>query len=239
MKIGVAGSALFFAWTFAHPTGDTMAGERACSVKNCFSANDIRRFDVVDRTTLIVYVGSQRCAFRVELRGSQCDMTYAPELVFSDPHDVPLGEPSPFRNRAPTPVDGNPGVTQLPDISFDPDPRDTNLPTRKRGRVGLRVCDNDLRLEVSGGAFTDTPFADPTHPDSQGPGRVDPRFHNPRYDCGVSSVASLTDDQVLEVYVAHRLAPPPPPMGSGEIQVGKQTGEESKPAPAPNDSKGQ
>jgi hypothetical protein len=57
--------------------------------------------------------------------------------------------------------------------------------------------------------------------------------------CQVSSVASITDDQVVEIYVAHRVAPPLPPMGSGEIQVEKQSGEDSKPAASGNDSKGQ
>jgi hypothetical protein len=103
----------------------------------------------------------------------------------------------------------------------------------------LKVCDNNLGLQVSGGAFSNSTLANPVDPLS------DPSVRRDRYgrpmtaDCQVSSVASITDDQVVEIYVAHRVAPPLPPMGSGEIQVGKQSGEDSKPAASGNDSKGQ
>jgi hypothetical protein len=208
MRLGTVGAVFLLTCCIAAPAG---AAERACSVKDCFSAGDIRDFEVVDRTTLIVYTGSRRCAFRVELRGALCDMTYAPELIFSDPSELPQGE----ANRR----------TQSPgDISFAPGVDDPNLPIQRRGRASLRVCDNNLRLQVSGGAFTDTPFANPADPLSDGPARRDPRFLNPRSDCQLSSVSSLTDDQVIELYVGHKLVPPPPPMGSGEIEVGKQNG---------------
>jgi hypothetical protein len=219
MKLGATGSALFLACCLAHPTGDSLAGERSCNVKDCFFARDVRSFDVIDKSTLIVYVGSQRCAFRVELRGTFCDLTYAPELVFSDPKDLPLGEQDPRTRR--------PG-----DISFA-EVDDPNLPSQKRGRASLKVCDNNLGLQVSGGAFTDSTFTSPVDPLGDPAARRD-RFGRPRTDCQLSSVSSITDDQVMEIYVAHRVTPPPPPMGSGEIQVGKQAGEESRPASAPD-----
>jgi hypothetical protein len=232
MKIGAAGSVLFFACCLAHPTGNAQAGDRACNVKDCFFARDIRTFDVIDKSTVIVYVGSQRCAFRVELRGTFCDLTYAPELVFSDPKDVPLGEQDP---RIQHQQHNNPGGSNF---SFA-EAVDPNLPGQKRGRASLKVCDNNLGLQVSGGAFSNSTIANPLDPLS------DPSVRRDRYgrplnaDCQVSSVASITDDQVVEIYVAHRVTPPLPPMGSGEIQVGKQSGEESKPAAAGNDAKGQ
>ena len=218
MKLGAASSVLFFACCLGRPTGDAHAGDRACNVKDCFFARDVRSFDVIDKSTLIVYVGSQRCAFRIELRGTFCDLTYAPELMFSDPKDLPLGEQDP-RTRRP----GDISFAQAEDLG------------QKRGRASLKVCDNNLGLQVSGGAFTDSatnsPLADPAT-------RRD-RFGRAKANCELSSVTSITDDQVVEMYVAHRVAPPLPPMGSGEIQVGKQSGEESRPAQSGNDSKGQ
>ncbi len=232
MKIGAAGSVLFFACGLAHPTGDAYAGDRACNVKDCFSARDVRNFDVIDKSTVIVYIGSQRCAFKVELRGTFCDLTYAPELVFSDPKDVPLGEQDP---RIQHQQRNNPGSAG---VSFA-EPDDPNLPGQKRGRPSLKVCDNNLGLQVSGGAFSNSTLANPLDPLSDPSARRDRFGRAVIADCQVSSVASITDDQVVEIYVAHRVTPPLPPMGSGEIQVAKQSGEESKPAPSGKDSKGQ
>jgi hypothetical protein len=223
MRLGTVAAALFVTCCIANPTAPANAGERACSVKNCFFAGDIRDFEVVDRTTLIVYTGSRRCAFKIELRGALCDMTYAPELVFSDPNELPQGDAN-RRNQQPG------------DISFAPGVDDPNLPAQRRGRATLRVCDNDLRLQVSGGAFTDQPFTNPQNPLADGPARRDPRFLNPRSDCQLQSVTSMTDDQVMEIYVAHKLVPPPPPMGSGQIDIGKQPGEGRSPESA-KDSK--
>ena len=70
MKLGGAGSVLMFACFLVEPSSDAPAGERACSVRDCFYAREVRDFKVVDRDTVIVYVGAQKCAFRVELRGT-------------------------------------------------------------------------------------------------------------------------------------------------------------------------
>ncbi len=224
MKIGAAGSVLFFACCLAHPTGDSHAGDRACNVKDCFFARDVRNFEVIDKSTVIVYIGSQRCAFKVEMRGTFCDLTYAPELVFSDPKDVPINETSP-RNA------GTPGNVSFGELE------NSNLPNQRRGQASLKVCDNNLGLQVSGGAFSNSTLSDPLN-------RTDPSVRRDRFgrpmtaDCQVSSVTSITDDQVVEIYVAHRVTPPLPPMGSGEIQVAKQGGEDSRPGPSGNDSKG-
>src|SRR6187397_2250594 len=69
---------------------ETGAAKRACSVDECFFARDIRDFEVIDQTHLIVYTGAQRCAFHIELRGTMCDMTFAPELYFTRNGDVPV-----------------------------------------------------------------------------------------------------------------------------------------------------
>jgi hypothetical protein len=226
MKIGAAGSVLFFACCLVHPSGEAQAAERACNVKDCFFARDVRSFDVIDKSTVIVYIGSQRCAFKVELRGTFCDLTYAPELVFTDPKDVPINETNPR-------TAGTPGNVSFGELATP------NLPNQRRGQASLKVCDNNLGLQVSGGAFSNSTLANPLDPLSDPSVRRD-RFGRPlTADCQVSSVASITDDQVVEIYVAHRVAPPLPPMGSGEIQVGKQSGEESKPAASGDDSKKQ
>jgi hypothetical protein len=232
MKIGVAGSVLFFACCFAHPVRDAQAGDRACNVKDCFFARDVRSFDVIDKSTVIVYVGSQRCAFRVELRGTFCDLTYAPELVFTDPKDLPLGEPDPRIQHQQHNNPGSGGVVFA-------EPEDASLPSQKRGRASIKVCDNNLGLQVSGGAFSNSTLTNPLDPQSDPSVRRD-RFGRPlTADCQVSSVASITDDQVVEIYVAHRVTPPLPPMGSGEIQIGKQGGEDAKPASSGSDPRKQ
>ena len=63
--------------------------DRACSVKDCFLEADVRDFEVIDRTHVIVYVGQQRCAFHIELRGTMCDLTFAPEIHFRRLNEVP------------------------------------------------------------------------------------------------------------------------------------------------------
>jgi hypothetical protein len=72
---------------------DTAATKRACGVADCFLERDIRDFEVIDQTHLIVYVGAQRCAFHVELSGTLCDMSFAPEVHFRRQNELPDGRP--------------------------------------------------------------------------------------------------------------------------------------------------
>jgi hypothetical protein len=76
----------------------------------------------------------------------------------------------------------------------------------------LRVCSNDIDISVDGGAFTENPQSN----------QPADRFGNRRSECQISSVASITDDDLLQLYVDHGIAPPPPPMGAGKIEVGEQ-----------------
>ena len=177
---------------------DTGATERACSVDECFFARDIRDCEVVDQTHLIVYTGPQRCAFHIELRGTMCDMTFAPELYFSRNGEIPASG-----------VTGGIGPGGGPSTgaatAFDP------LETARRNDRHLRICDNDMAIQVHGGRFTES-----------GTNVTTDRFGNPRPDCQVMTVTSITDDQLLEFFVARGVVPPPPPMGAGEIEVGDQ-----------------
>jgi hypothetical protein len=50
----------------------------------------------------------------------------------------------------------------------------------------------------------------------------------------------VTDDELLQLYVDHGVAPPPPPMGSGKIEVGEQDEKDSSAeAPAESNEAGQ
>jgi len=193
MRLGTASCALvcaFGAGTGAAQRGDnTAAVDRACNVSDCFLERDIRDFEVIDRTHVIVYTGSQRCPFRVEVSGTFCDLTFAPELYFQRANELPDG-----------PLSGGSN-----------DPFDA-LNTERRRRPNLRICANDLSIEVHGGRFTE-PATSSRPPD---------RFGNARAECQVRGVTSLTDDQLVEFYVNRGVVPPPPPMGPGEIEVGAQ-----------------
>ncbi len=189
---------------------DTEAVDRACTVEDCFLEAQIRDFEVIDRTHLIIYVGAQRCAFHVELRGTLCDLSFAPELYFRRTNEVPII------------VGGDTGDATTPRVgtrSTDFDP----FELEKRERRDLRVCDNDLSVQVHGGAWTESQASS---------GLATDRFGNPRTDCRVSSVTSVTDDQLLEFYVGRGVVAPVPPMGTGEIEVGEQ--EEQGAAPPPD-----
>ncbi len=62
MRLSIASSVLLIAGCASSPTDDTAAIDRACTVADCFFERDVRDFEVIDGTTLIVYTGSQRCA---------------------------------------------------------------------------------------------------------------------------------------------------------------------------------
>jgi hypothetical protein len=201
MRLGVLGLGLLLAAMAAHgqrnsgKDDDTPEAKRACGVEDCFLARDVRDFEVIDQTHVIVYTGSQRCAFHVELRGTLCDLTFAPELYFNRPNDIPdreaPGRADPFSRTA---------------DPFDP------LGTASRSSRHLRICSNDLNIQVHGGGFTESATTNV---------QTD-RFGNPRTNCQVSSVTSITDDQLVEFYVARGVIPPLPPMGTGEIEIGEQ-----------------
>jgi len=189
--------------------GDTGAVERACTVDECFFEREVRGFEVIDRTHLIVYIGSQRCAFHIELRGAACDMTFAPELYFRKTNEVPYdivgGGPA-------SPTGGAfGGSTSRASTGID-ELNPFELERQEQMQNDLKVCANDLTVQVHGGAFTET----------NSTGQPTDRFGNPRTDCRVSDVTPITDDQLIEFFVTRGVAAPPPPMGSGEIEVGEQ-----------------
>jgi hypothetical protein len=137
-----------------------------CPTTDCFSQQQVRNFEVVDRTTLVLYVGSQECPFLVELIGSSCDVTFLGSTTLTFRSDT-------FRE----------------DIQSE---------------LGLtRICARDIGIGLA-----DDPF-DVTADEPDTPGNT--------LACHIRNVASLTDDELLELYVDRNLAPPPPPFGTGQV----------------------
>ena len=67
MRLTTIGAALVVAGCAGTQTADTtQAAKRACGGISCFYEREVRDFEVVDHTTLIVYVGAQRCPYQVE-----------------------------------------------------------------------------------------------------------------------------------------------------------------------------
>ena len=95
MRLSVLSIALLVATSPAYgqrrerDRNETDAVARACSVEDCFREADVREFEIIDRTHVIVYVGSQRCAFHLEVRGALCDLSFAPEFYFRQANEVP------------------------------------------------------------------------------------------------------------------------------------------------------
>jgi hypothetical protein len=130
MRLTLVTFAAVVAGCATNPTADTtQPADRACAVDDCFYERDVRDFEVINQTTLIVYVGNQRCAFEVELHGAFCDLSFAPELYFFSPSEL------------------------SPDTE-----RDVITGGSASSRLGdLRICRNDINVSVSGGVFTSSP----------------------------------------------------------------------------------
>ena len=173
MKLVAVSSALLVAGCAGSQTDPTQPVDRACSVAECFLQREVRDFEVLDDTTVVVYVGGQRCPFRVELDGTFCDLSFAPELFFRAPEGRPESE---------------------------------------------RICSYDRQIGVDGGVFTETFDGAPD------------RFGGTRSQCRIMNIASITDDELVELYVERGVVPPPPPIGPGEIAVDESA--QSAPEPA-------
>jgi hypothetical protein len=153
------------ACTTASQTSDQPADR--CPTTDCFNQLQVRNFEVLDSTTLVLYVGNQDCPFVVEFIGSSCDLTFlgSTNLIFRS--DTLREE-------------------------FESDLRLT------------RICARDIGIGVAEDPFTDSGAGDL-------PGTT--------LACHIRDVASLTDDELLELYVDRNLAPPPPPLGTGQVTV--------------------
>lgn len=92
--------------------------------------------------------------------------------------------------------------------------------------MNTRICSNDLDIGIADRVFTDAGGGR----DAVGLGQV---------PCTIRTVRSLTDDEVLEAYVDNGIAAPPPPFGTGQIDVGEDTDaeeeEEGEATPEPSE----
>jgi hypothetical protein len=193
MRLTTIGAALVVAGCAGTQTADTtQAAKRACGGTSCFYEREVRDFEVINHTTLVVFVGAERCPYQVELFGTFCDMEFAPELYFTSATQVP----------------NSGGASRAADAIIPASPTTAPIDPRspQRNLSDLRICANDISIGVSGGSFTN-----------------DPSNQSRRPDCQIQSVAPLTDDKLMELYVRKGVVAPPPPMGSGKIQVGAST----------------
>jgi hypothetical protein len=191
----IATTAIVVAGCASTPTtDDDQPLARACSVSECFSENDVRDFEVLDKDTLIVFVGPQRCAFRVDLRGTFCDLTFAPTIAFRTRNERLLEELG-RRANDPFPV----------------------ASSRRQTRGVGQICANDIDVDVEGDIST---FADERLPREITGDRYG--VTGRRSACQIAGVRSLNDDELLELYVEREVVAPPPPIGPGEIRVGDQ-----------------
>ena len=153
------------------------AQSKRCLEMNCFSERQVRDFEVIDRDTMVIYVGRDRCAYRVQVDSLYCDLTFLPEVDFFDVRErrVALGTGAPTA--------------------------DPFLIRSQPGSSSERVCTHDPALALETFAFSDTAVEAPYG----------------RAACEVLEMDSISDDELLEVYVDEGLTPPPPPIGNGDI----------------------
>ena len=154
------------ACTSASQTSDQPADR--CPTTDCFNQQQVRDFEVIDPTTLVLYVGNQDCPFLVEFTGALCDLTF-------------IGSGT---------------------IAFRPDSLRDEFETDMRL---ARICARDIGIGVDQDPL-DTGFDDDD-------------LSGTTLACHIRNVASLTDDELLELYVDRRLTAPPPPVGTGQITV--------------------
>jgi hypothetical protein len=139
-----------------------------CPTTDCFNQQQVRDFEVIDSSTLVLYVGNQDCPFLVEFTGSFCDLTFLA------------------------------GTS----LTFRPDSLREEFGANSRL---TRICARDMNIGIDEGPFS-TSAAGEDLPSAS-------------LSCHIRDVASLTDDELLELYVDQRLTPPPPPIGTGRIAV--------------------
>lgn len=145
-----------------------------CATTDCFNQLQARNYQLIDDTTLVVYVGNQDCPFVVEFTGGFCDLTFLP----------------------------------LARLTFR---RDSFRAQREQDMLLTRICSHDSNIGIDEGTFTRAPGGD--------------GFSDGRLSCRIQNIRSVTDDELLELYVERQIAAPPPPLGTGEISVPERPSE--------------
>lgn len=203
MKIGSAALIVLFMGGCA--AGPAVAAKdrpaRRCDASQCFRQRDIRDYEVIDDDTLVVFTGARHCAFVVKLRGAQCRLDFATQIAFLRRRPGTVGPRSPLPGSSPDPFGIDRGAG------------------RSYYESVSRVCAYSPRLLV----YTGPVDAGSLEPLGGLSGLGDA--------CDIGDVYSITDDELLEMYVDRHITPPPPPVGPGELRVTGQdeSGDTDKP----------
>lgn len=106
------------------------------------------------------------------------------------------------------------------DVNFvQREPGSSITGNRQRYQTPQRICRYTPRVEVFTGIY-DQGRQTPLGRDDRTPGE----------ECRVVDVDSLTDDELVELYVDRSLAPPPPPVSGGQLETPEQDDGEAEPA---------
>lgn len=196
--------------TGGQTTSDADSAE-SCSVTDCFFERDVRDFDIIDRNTVVVYVGQQRCPFVVELQDVTCDATFAPAIAF---FQTALG-----RMDRLTPLQaGRVCATTRGLVLYAGIPAPSLLQQQDafESRLGARRPEGLPRSDAFEGSF--------------------PVDANSDDVCRVTDIRSITDDQLVELLA--EVNAPPPPVGEGELEVPEEgeKGAAGEPGGTPEDA---
>lgn len=177
---------------------------RSCTVADCFYERDVRDFDIIDRNTVVVYVGRERCPFVVELQDLTCDATFAPSIAFFQTALGRIDRLAPLES-------GRVCATTRGLVLYAGIPAPSLLQQQDafESRLGTRRPDGFPRSDPLGGTFPVDPNSDDI--------------------CRVTDIRSITDDQLVELLAEANA--PPPPVGEGELEVpeeGPEQGSEER-----------
>lgn len=164
------------------------AQSNQCLLNDCFQERQIRDFEIIDRDTLIVYVGRNRCPYKIEVDQLYCNVTFLPEVEFFDRRVDHIESVMRGRGQSNNEVidNLNNGIT---------------VGGGDRGTGSRRVCTNSTSLALRTQGFAGSEVGPP-------PGEP---------ACRIRSINTMTDDQLLELFVDEDLTLPPPPIGIGDI----------------------
>lgn len=178
--------------------GTELATAEPCETTDCFLQRDVRDFDVIDGNTVVVYVGTQRCPFVVELQDLTCEVSFTPAIEF---FQTAVGSAGRL-----TPVQGNRVCRTTRGLVLY-----TGIVSPFLGQQGPG---RGVPVRRPGGFSGPGPFED-SFP-------VDPFS---RDICRVDDIRSITDDQLVELLA--EVNAPPPPIGDGHLEVPDETSQTS------------
>lgn len=199
MRCAAALLPLLVAGCASGPTTSVTGATESCEVTDCFIEGDVRDFDIINRNTVVVYVGAQRCPFVVELGDVTCDVTVTPAIEFFQRALGSMDRVAPVQSgRVCASTRGlvlYAGV-EAPSLLQQQEAVESRAGSRRPGG-----------LSRSGGIDGSFPI-DPASDDV----------------CRVSDIRSITDDQLVELYAETNT--PPPPVGEGRLEVPQDTEDE-------------